>query len=121
MHPRTLLLVALAVLSLLSGAVRQYFFPGADLAPSDVPFALLGTVFVFLWYRVDSDVHNYRRSLLLNVGVIAITAFALPYYFFRSRGPKGGFIALGWFIVALAASVALDGVGGNFAYHVLQS
>jgi len=122
MNPKTLLLVALAVLSFLSGAVRQYSVPGGDLVtPSDVGFALVSILLIFLWYRFDTDIRNYPRSLWLNVGVIAVAVIALPYYFFRSRGTKGGFRALGWFMILLIAFYALDLAGGYLTYYVLQS
>jgi hypothetical protein len=120
MNQKTLLLVALAIASFLAGAVRQFLTPGVAQAPSDIPFLLVGTLLVFLWYRIDSTTRNYQRSALLNVGVIALTAIALPYYFFRSRGVRGGFLALAWFIVLLVASYALDLVGSHATYHAFQ-
>ena len=58
---------------------------------------------------------------MLNVGVIAVAVIALPYYFFRSRGAKGGFRALGLFIVAVVASYLLDMAGGLLIYYAVQS
>jgi hypothetical protein len=121
MNQKTLLLVALAITSFLCGAVRQYFTPGVAQAPSDIAFVLTGTLVVFLWYRIDSNIRNYQRSALLNVGVIALTIIVLPYYFFRSRGAKGGFLALGWFLAFLVVSYALDLAGGHATYYALQS
>lgn len=121
MSQKTLLLIALAAASFLAGAVRQYFDPGEFFARSDIAFFLLGTTLIFLWYRADSDAHNYKRSALLNIGVVAFAVIALPYYFFRSRGAKGGLVALGYFILALALSSALDTGGGYLTYYVLQS
>ena len=81
----------------------------------------MSTLLVFLWYRVDSSMRNYPRSLWLNVCIIAVTVIALPYYFFRSRGARGGLVALGLFILLLAASYALDVAGSYFTYYVLQT
>ncbi len=120
MSLKTLLLIALAAASFLAGAVRQYFDPGEFFARL-IAFFLLGTTLTFLWYRAASDAHNYKRSALLNIGVVAFAVIALPYYFFRSRGAKGGLVALGYFILVLALSSALDTGGGYLTYYVLQS
>jgi hypothetical protein len=120
-NQKTAFLVALAMISFFSGAVRQYVSPGEFFAQSDIAFFVLGAPLIFLWYRADSDARNYKRSALLNTSVVALALVALPYYFFRSRGAKGGFVAIGYFIVALVLSSILDTAGGYFTYYVLQS
>ena len=43
------------------------------------------SVLTFAWYRFDSDIRGYKRSPLLNVSVVALGLFAVPYYLIRSR------------------------------------
>ena len=69
---------------------------------------------IFWWYVQDSNKYQYRRSPLLNIGILAIGFIALPYYFFRTRGFKGGLyttslfiiIFIAWYIVSYAGSYA---------------
>lgn len=42
----------------------------------------------FYWYRLDSEARRYRRTRLLNTGVVAFAFAAMPYYLLRSR-PRG--------------------------------
>lgn len=119
--PKNLVLLVFLLLGFLSGIARQLIAPGQPLSAVDVAVMLLGLLFIFAWYRLDSDQHSYRRSAALNVAVIAITIFALPYYFFRSRGFFRGLLATVLFIATGIAYSALQ-VGGEYvAYHVWQS
>ena len=121
MGPKNRLLVALAVASLLSGVVDQYFYPGHQFPPSAVGFMVVGVLLIFLWYRMDSAQIGYRRSPWLNVGVIALAIVALPYYFFRSRGALKGAVATGALLLAYIASGMLTVAGSYLAYYGLQS
>jgi hypothetical protein len=117
---KSMVLMLVALASFLSGAVGQYHWPGSMQAPSDLWFLAVFALLGFAWYRLDSDQRSYRRTPLLNVAVIAIAAIALPYYFFRSRGAKRGFMALGVFILFVLASGLLTMAGSYFTYYVLQ-
>ncbi len=110
MGAKTQLLIAFAVFSFLSGAADQYFYPGQEYPPSALPSMLISIFLIFYWYRLDSDEIGYRRSVWLNVGVIAIAVLALPYYFFRTRGTRG-FAATALFLLALVASGLLTALG----------
>ena len=79
------------------------------------------TLLVFTWYRLDTDQLGYRRTPWLNVSVVAISIVALPYYFFRSRGTKRGFIFLGMFIFAIIIYYLLSSAGRYAVYYALQS
>ncbi|MCS0612571.1 hypothetical protein NX783_07425 [Massilia kyonggiensis] len=85
-------------------------------------WAVLSTVLFsflsFCWYRLDSDARHYRRTALLNVGIVMIAIFAVPYYLVRSRpaGQKGrALLRLAGFCLVLVASAGLGGV----AYELL--
>jgi hypothetical protein len=123
MNPKTIVLLALALASFLNGAALEYFrYVRSHFSPIEI-WLLVGifVFLVFLWYRLDTDQRAYRRTLFLSVGVIFLSVIALPYYFFRSRGIKGGFIYCGFFVLAMLCSHVLT-VAGQFATHyMLQS
>ena len=66
---------------------------------------------IYWWYYVDKQERQFRAGALLNVGVIALAAIALPVYFIRSRGWKRGGIAIAAAAGVLAATLALDWLG----------
>ena len=49
---------------------------------------------IFAWYYSDSEARSYPRSGALNFLMVIVVPLALPYYLFRSRGAKLGFLAL---------------------------
>ena len=121
MRRKNVILLVLALISFLAGAVNQYFYPGVDFPKSDIPFIFLSLFLLFYWYHLDAIQHSYRRSVFLNISVILIAALAMPYYLFRSRGFKKGFIAtIGFF--ALIVLFSYITVGGQYAtYYGLQT
>ena len=121
LNPKSIVLVAYAVVSFLSGVADQYFYPGVAHPPTSFAYMVVGILLIFAWYRLDADQRGFRRSIGLNVGVIGFAIIGLPYYLFRSRGAKRGCIAT---VVALAfcvASVLLTGAGMYVAYYYLQA
>lgn len=121
MTSKTWVLVAFLVLSFVVGVVGQYYYPGMDLSPADMWFLPVFAFLVFLWYRIDSEQRSFKRSPWLNIGVIAIAIIALPYYFFRSRGFKGGALATFLMLLVFIFSGALTVAGQFSAYYGLQS
>ena len=121
MSSKTLVLLMLAAASLLSGVVDQYFYPGQELPPTAIAFAVVAAFLIFWWYRLDSSQLGYRRSPWLNIGVVALPIIALPYYFFRTRGAKRGaaysFVTLVAFIFIGVLAVA----GAYATYYGLQA
>jgi hypothetical protein len=117
---KNIILIAIGIVGFFAGAVNQYLFPGRVYPPSDIPFLVTLTLLSFAWYRMDSEQIGYRRSVWLNVGVLALAVVALPYYFFRSRGAKRGFIAVGLFILLLLGYWALETAGLYSIYYGLQ-
>lgn len=80
---------------------------------------LSGAFLIFAWYRIDSEQRSYKRSTWLNICVVALAIFAMPYYFFRSRGVRGGLVASGVFLLAFVGSIFLTGAG-HFAVYALH-
>jgi hypothetical protein len=118
---KLLVLFALMLSALISGFARQLLAPNDVVAPSDIPFMLFGVFLLFLWFRLDSDERSYRRSALLNVGVIARALVALPYYFFRTRGFARGLAASVLFLVAGLMCTLLQYVGAYLSYVAVRS
>lgn len=121
MGKKWLILGALALLTFLQGAIDQYFYPGQIFPPSTLWLMPVGIFLMFWWFVTDAKYRNYRRSALLNIGVIFFAMLALPYYFFRSRGFKYGLVSTGLFVLALIASSYLSTAGRYAAYYGLQS
>jgi hypothetical protein len=81
-----LLLGALPVCSILFGALET---APARLLDTDSLFSTwMAALFVLLvvrWYRVDAHDRAYRTTWGLNIAMVLVTAFALPWYLVRSR------------------------------------
>ena len=121
MSSKLWVIAILMALSLIAGAASQHLFPGVDRPPTDWWLLPLFAFLIFLWYRLDSIQRSYRRSPWLNICVIGIAILALPYYFFRSRGFKGGAIASIAMLGLLLLSSALTVLGAFIVYYGLQS
>jgi hypothetical protein len=75
--------------------------------------SLLFSFLSFYWYRLDSEVRQYRRSRWLNVGIVMLGIVAVPYYLVRSRpaGQKGrALLRLAGFGVVLVTAAVAGGV-----------
>lgn len=121
MKPKLLVLAALAVCAFAQGAVGQFLTPGQIYAKSDLVFSLAGALLVFLWYRLDAAERSYRRSPWLDVGVVGLGLVALPYYFFRTRGARGGFLALFVFAGCIFVWGVIAMAGEYSTYYGLQA
>jgi hypothetical protein len=106
------------MLFFIQGVTAQYFFPGKPDSPQLLGFALPGSLLIFLWYHADSSAREYKRSLWLNMCVIAITMFALPYYFFRSRGLKKGLITTALMLALCVPCILLEDLGAYAMRHI---
>ena len=121
MSRKTTVLLCIAGCAFLSGALSQYLYPGRSQTPVDYWFVFVFTLLIFAWYFIDTEQRSYPRTKFLNFFVIAVAAFALPYYFFRSRGFRGGFIALGSAILMMFGLGILSLAGGYATYYGLQT
>ena len=121
MSQKTLILALLAIAAFADGAIGQFIAPGQLYPKSVIAFMLIDTALIFIWYRIDSTQRGYRRTPWLNIGVIGLSIIALPYYFFRSRGARGGFVALGLFFACVVLFGAIGTAGEYAIYYGLQS
>lgn len=95
MSLKTLALVLLAALSVV-GPIAEIAFTGqvADWGPWTAGETLASAALIFWWYHLDKVERDYRAGILMNAGVAALAAVALPIYFVRTRGWKRGGIAI---------------------------
>lgn len=112
MKAKTAALVLLALVSLVAPLIERWAtgrveaFSTFDLGATFVALAL-----IFWWYHADKRERNYQAGPLMNAGVVAASILALPIYFVRSRGWKGGMMATGWAALFLAANYLLGEAG----------
>jgi hypothetical protein len=72
---------------------------------------LLGLSAIYWWYHQDKRERQYQASPLMDVSMVALTVIALPIYFVRSRGWKGGASATGIAVVIFAVMMGLEWLG----------
>ena len=118
---KNLVLLAQAIVGFLYGATAQYLEPGIAVSRTGIWFTFLGATLLFAWYYFDSEQIQYQRGRLLNIGIIFLAIIALPYYFFRSRGLKKGFVYTALFLMMAFAWSALQEMGAYAVYYVIQS
>jgi peptidoglycan/LPS O-acetylase OafA/YrhL len=83
------ILLAILLLMVLDGFIDATYAADASTQPLawSVPLTLCFSFLTFLWYRRDSEERGYARSRWLNIGIILLTPFSVPYYLLRSRPP----------------------------------
>ena len=121
MNRKNLILLAIALVSMIEGAVGQYFYPSKDVPPTTLWLLAVFSFLIFAWYRRDSTQLGYPRTVALNIGIVALHIIVLPYYFFQSRGLKKGFVAVGFYVLALLGSILLSSAAAIFTSYALQS
>ncbi|MFK2873218.1 hypothetical protein [Dyella lipolytica] len=123
MNPKTIVIWLMALITFLGGATAQYFYQRHAHPPGLIAAVLvaISAFLMFLWYRLDTEQRSYRRTYLLNVGVVGFSLIALPYYFFRSRGVKGGFVASSLFFLAILGSFFVSMAGRYLVYFVVRT
>jgi hypothetical protein len=118
---KNLILLLLAIAAFSNGVITQYIEPGIMFPKTDIPFMLVGVFLSFWWYYLDSEQIEFQRGKLLNIGIIAIGFLAFPYYFFRSRGVKKGFVYTIAFIIVVISWSVLQSAGAHAVYYGIQS
>jgi hypothetical protein len=98
----------------------MFMYPGQVLAPSSIAISFVALYVSFAWYRLDSDSRAYKRSLLSSAAVIGAGIFALPYYFFRTRGFRRGALATVIFLL-IAVGYSVLGYLGQLAVRAIRT
>jgi hypothetical protein len=119
--PKTIYFVAAVLaLGLVDGVTAMFMYPGQVLAPSSFAIGIVALFISFAWYRMDSDSRAYKRSLLSSAAVIGLGIFALPHYFFRTRGFwRGALATLIFLLIAIGYSVL--GYLGELAVRAIRT
>jgi hypothetical protein len=119
--PKTVYFVAAVLaLGLVDGVTAMFMYPGQVLSPSSFAIGIVALFLSFAWYRMDSDSRAYKRSLLSSAAVIGLGIFALPYYFFRTRGFwRGALATLIFLLIAIGYSVL--GFLGELAVRAIRT
>jgi tryptophan-rich sensory protein len=109
------------LVAFVGGFAHQFSTPRQTVAFVDVLLAVAGIFLIFLWYRFDSDERQFRRPALLNIMVVALPLFTLPYYFFRTRTPSRALLATTLLVAAAILFTALQYAGAYAAYSLNRS
>ena len=107
------ILIAMLGLSVISGAMTGYFEANHAIEPPWSEFAstLILIVLTLSWYHVDSNEHNYVRSIWLNMLILGLAIIGIPYYLINSRAKGKKLAALGWLTVFVCLFMSLNMVG----------
>jgi hypothetical protein len=102
MNQKLNIIISGAVLAFVSGIIIGLFT--SPIIP--LISAFVGLVLVLMWVIIDAREHNFKRSALFNILVVAITVLSVPYYLFKSRGFAKGLLAvIGFFSFMVLWSV----------------
>jgi uncharacterized membrane protein len=103
---------AIFVLAFVDGATSIFLYrPGQQLAPSSFAISVAALGLVFVWYRLDSDSRQFKRTPLLSIAVVGVGIVAMPYYLFRTRGLRRGALATFAFLLMVLGYSAIQYVG----------
>ena len=92
-----------AAVGLIEGVFAACFYTIGSTFEDKVPFVLVDTFLVFVWYRNDSIARSFWPSRYLSIALAGATIIAMPYYLFQTRGFKTGLRSSGLFILAVMA------------------
>ena len=90
-----------------------------DYGKFELAETFIGIALIYWWYHADKRERAYAAGPLMNGGVIVAAVIALPIYFVRSRGWKGGALATVTALVVLGVTLGL-GELGELAGSVLR-
>ncbi|TFW32960.1 hypothetical protein [Massilia horti] len=86
MTSKRVLIIMLVMIGFFSGLDAAYRASGLPQSLGwNLSLELALNFLGFAWYRYDSDARHYIRSRWLNVCIVGLMPFAVPYYLVRSR------------------------------------
>lgn len=124
MNPKNALIFLLILFSIIGGV--SGFFEARELPePKWWPLisGFLVSITIFYWYHMDSTERAFKRSLLLNIGVIGVAPIGVPIYMYlrsqrgarlRSLSRMIGYTILS-FLAAMAGGLAVGILTGFIA------
>lgn len=105
----------------LGGGVLQQLFDERE--GGSLTWTLLTMVaplfLLFRWYVLDAAEREFRRSRALDIAIVTLGLFAMPYYLFRSRGGIGGLRSTAVFLLAATALWSAD-YAARYAVYLVQ-
>jgi hypothetical protein len=113
MKKSTIPLLLLPALCLLEGWLDYAQRPARH--TTGYVFELLVFILILCWYHYDTMQRGYRRSKGQLVAMLALPAFALPWYLFHSRGARQGGKAFGLALLMMLAALSCYGIGARLA------
>ena len=89
MKPKTLALAGILLTGLVTGVFDVAFEKATSSTKlwAEVAPMIAGLALIFMWLHYDGLQVGYRRSPLLNVGIVALGIVFIPVYLYRSRVP----------------------------------
>lgn len=112
------LILGFLAASLASGLLVQYHGPRQPFSWMAIACVLLQAFLMFMWYRVDAQQKEFRRSVSLDVAVVGLAVIGLPYYLFRTRGFRGGVISTALLVLLMWLAWRLQYLGAVAAYRL---
>lgn len=107
MSGKNIALGSLLGLAFLSGLL-EHWFAASHVAPTlSTGHLAISVALIFTWFYLDSRERNYQSTVALRLFIAGLTVFALPYYFFRSRGARLGFKAVGLAVLVFISAMIL--------------
>jgi uncharacterized membrane protein (GlpM family) len=98
----TLTLISSVGLAILASRGR----PAPD--GSSILWKFTFALFVVRWVELDRRSHDLRTPFEFNAFVFFAWLVVLPYYLYKTRGPRGLLGALGFWLLAATPSVTAD-------------
>jgi hypothetical protein len=120
MNPKNALIFLLILFSIFGGV--SGFFAARELSEPKMWSLISGilvSITIFYWYHMDSTERSFKRSLLLNIGVIGVAPIGVPIYMYR-RSERGARLRslsrmIGYTILSFIAAMAGGLAGGVIA------
>jgi hypothetical protein len=108
-------IISMLGMSLVLGIISAALYPHEQTPEQEFRFQLIGNFALlavgFYWLHYDSLEHQFQRSALFNIGIVAIALIFVPYYFFRTRDKGRRAIPIMGFFGLIVASSALTLTG----------
>ena len=115
MKPLHIAAVGVVVSGVLAGLADGLFADAQSVGPTTRLFAdfgptVVGVGFIFAWLHYDEKEHAYRRSPLLNIGIVLVALVFVPVYLVRSRPSGRRFRAVLGFVAVLVVWITIGRV-----------